>query len=127
MGVFTTITINLISSILALSTTALASAAAATTTTTTNTTTTTDTTFPSTLNITTLTAHNNHSVLECWALQPGYSLTSEAGVSGNAVLNLGRITGNATNILIPAHYDGGQHNAPALQYVVSPLTHQHRP
>ncbi|PYH45231.1 uncharacterized protein BP01DRAFT_296601 [Aspergillus saccharolyticus JOP 1030-1] len=76
------------------------------------------TTFPSTLNITTLTAHNNQSVLECWALQPGYSLTSEAGVSGNVVLDLGPITNNATNILIPAKYDGGRHNAPALQWVI---------
>ncbi|RAK82684.1 uncharacterized protein BO72DRAFT_482318 [Aspergillus fijiensis CBS 313.89] len=110
MGAFTI----LISTILALGTTARTAVAAATTTNTTATT----SSFPSTLNITTLTAHNNHSVLECWALQPGYSLTSEAGVSGNAVLNLGPITGNATNILIPANYDGGQHNAPALQWVI---------
>ncbi|RAL09732.1 uncharacterized protein BO97DRAFT_457555 [Aspergillus homomorphus CBS 101889] len=81
-------------------------------------TTTTTTTFPNTLNITTLTAHNNHSVLECWALQPGYAQTTEPGVAGNAILNLGPIANNASNILIPPSYDGGQHNAPALQWVI---------
>ncbi|GAQ38070.1 hypothetical protein AKAW_01120 [Aspergillus niger] len=76
----------------------------------------TTTTFPSTLNITTLTAHNNQSVLECWALDPGYSTSAQAGVSGTAMLNLGSVTNNATNLLIPGEYDGGRHNAPTNQY-----------
>ncbi|GFN13257.1 hypothetical protein AtubIFM55763_001298 [Aspergillus tubingensis] len=97
-------------------TTFLAAAAAASTTTALAASTTT--TFPSTLNITTLTAHNNQSVLECWALDPGYSTSAQAGVSGTAMLNLGSVTNNATNLLIPGEYDGGRHNAPTNQWVI---------
>ncbi|PWY87271.1 hypothetical protein BO94DRAFT_535385 [Aspergillus sclerotioniger CBS 115572] len=79
---------------------------------------TTTTTFPSTLNITTITAHNNQSALECWSLDPGYATSSQAGVSGTAMLSLGPVTGNATNILIPEAYDGGRHNAPTIQWVL---------
>ncbi|RAL03992.1 uncharacterized protein BO80DRAFT_400106 [Aspergillus ibericus CBS 121593] len=90
---------------------AATSAAAASTNTTTS-------SFPSTLNITTITAHNNQSALECWALDPGYTTSAQAGVSGTAMLPLGPITGNATNILIPGNYDGGRHNAPTIQWVI---------
>ncbi|GKZ19197.1 hypothetical protein AbraIFM66951_008031 [Aspergillus brasiliensis] len=78
----------------------------------------TTTTFPNTLNITTLTAHNNQTALECWALDPGYSTSSEAGVSGTAMLSLGPVTSNATSHLIPGGYDGGRHNAPTIQWVI---------
>ncbi|PYH96234.1 hypothetical protein BO71DRAFT_397281 [Aspergillus ellipticus CBS 707.79] len=77
-----------------------------------------ETTIPSTLNITTITAHNNQSALECWALDPGFTTSAQAGVSGTSMLSLGPITGNATNILIPGAYDGGRHNAPAIQWVI---------
>ncbi|GLA24908.1 hypothetical protein ACMYSQ_005970 [Aspergillus niger] len=103
---------TLLTTFLAASTTALA--ASPNTTTTSSTT----TTFPNTLNITTLTAHNNQSVLECWALDPGYSTSAQAGVSGTAMLNLGPVTSNATNLLIPGEYDGGRHNAPTIQWVI---------
>ncbi|PYI02196.1 hypothetical protein BO78DRAFT_433042 [Aspergillus sclerotiicarbonarius CBS 121057] len=79
---------------------------------------TTTSSFPSTLNITTITAHNNQSALECWALDPGYTTSAQAGVSGTAMISLGPITGNASNILIPGAYDGGRHNAPTIQWVI---------
>ncbi|OOF98194.1 hypothetical protein ASPCADRAFT_403988 [Aspergillus carbonarius ITEM 5010] len=97
--------------------TIFAATTAATITAPTHTTTTTTSSFPSTLNITTITAHNNQSALECWALDPGYTTSAQAGVSGTAMLSLGPITSNATSILIPGAYDGGRHNAPTIQYV----------
>jgi hypothetical protein len=75
----------------------------------------------STLNITTLGAKNRRSTLECWALEPGFKISSQTGTSGSQVLNLGPIgggcTGNASYAVLPAGFDGGQHNAPAQQYV----------
>ncbi|KAJ5987952.1 hypothetical protein N7481_003162 [Penicillium waksmanii] len=41
-----------------------------------------------TLNITVLSAHNNRSTLECWALEPGFTTSTTAGTSGTEVLNL---------------------------------------
>ncbi|OJJ44051.1 hypothetical protein ASPZODRAFT_33732, partial [Penicilliopsis zonata CBS 506.65] len=75
---------------------------------------------PSTLNITVLTAHNNQSTLECWSLDPGFTVSAQAGTSGSASLSLGALGGstNATYVVIPGRYDGGQHNAPTVQWVV---------
>ncbi|KAJ5637689.1 hypothetical protein N7490_007568 [Penicillium lividum] len=76
----------------------------------------------STLNVTVLSAQNNASTLECWALEPGFTTSSEAGTSGSRSLNLGplggKIAGNSTYTIIPAKYDGGRHNAPLKQWVV---------
>ncbi|KAJ5662743.1 hypothetical protein N7462_011669 [Penicillium macrosclerotiorum] len=75
-----------------------------------------------TLNITVLGARHNRSTLECWALEPGFTTSSESGTSGSQALNLGPIgggnAGNATYTIIPAGFDGGRHNAPELQWVV---------
>jgi hypothetical protein len=74
----------------------------------------------STLNITVINAQNNSSTLECWALEPGFLTSSQAGTSGSQALNLGPIGGvgvNATYTVLPAGFDGGRHNAPAKQYV----------
>ncbi|CAI7599169.1 unnamed protein product [Penicillium manginii] len=79
-------------------------------------------TTANTLNITVLSAHNNRSTLECWALEPGFTTSTTAGQSGTEVLNLGTVgglnAGNASYSVLPAKFDGGRHNAPALQWVV---------
>lgn len=80
-------------------------------------------TTASTLNVTVLGAQNNKSTLECWALDPGFKTSTTAGTSGTEVLNLGPVgglnAGNASYSVLPAKFDGGRHNAPALQYVYS--------
>ena len=74
-----------------------------------------------TLNVTVIGAHNNRSTLECWALEPGFKTSTQAGTSGAEMLNLGPLSGkNAANSslsVIPADFNGGRHNAPAKQYV----------
>lgn len=77
------------------------------------------TSMPTTLNITVIGAQNNQSTLECWALEPGFASSTQAGVAGSAELSLGPVGDNATYNIIPAQFDGGRHNAPARQYVSS--------
>ncbi|CAG7933410.1 unnamed protein product [Penicillium olsonii] len=77
-----------------------------------------DASLGSTLNVTVLSAHHNRSTLECWALEPGFKTSAEAGITGSPVLNLGTVNGNASFITSPAGYDGGRHDAPAIQWVV---------
>ncbi|KAJ5935154.1 hypothetical protein N7466_004701 [Penicillium verhagenii] len=76
----------------------------------------------STLNVTVLGAQNNASTLECWALKPGFTTSSEAGTTGSKSLNLGPLDGkdanNSTYAIIPGKYDGGRHNAPVNQWVI---------
>ncbi|KAJ5564319.1 hypothetical protein N7513_000561 [Penicillium frequentans] len=76
----------------------------------------------STLNVTVLGAQNNASTLECWALEPGFTTSSEAGTSGSKSLNLGPLggknAGNSTYTIIPAKFDGGRLNAPLKQWVI---------
>ncbi|KAJ6008165.1 hypothetical protein N7540_012141 [Penicillium herquei] len=75
-----------------------------------------------TLNVTVLGAQNNVSTLECWALEPGFGTSSQAGTAGSKTLNLGPLggknAGNSTYALIAGQFDGGRHNAPAAQWVV---------
>jgi hypothetical protein len=75
---------------------------------------------PNTLNITVINAQNNHSTLECWAIEPGFQTSSTPGTSGTQALNLGPVGGPGTNAsytVLPPGFDGGKHNAPARQYV----------
>lgn len=74
-----------------------------------------------TLNVTVVGEQDNASTLECWAVDPGFEESNEAGVAGAEELNLGALDGNATFSIIPAGFDGGLHNAPALQYDISLL------
>jgi len=74
----------------------------------------------STLNVTVIGARNNNSILECWALNPGFTESSQAGTAGSEVLNLGSVSGNASYSVLPARFHGGRHNAPALQYAPFP-------
>lgn len=81
-------------------------------------------TTPSTLNITALTGRNGLSLLECWALQPGFVTSTEAGTSGSMNLNLGMLgSANATYSVIPAGFDGGAHRAPVVQSVMLIVFH----
>ncbi|EKV04891.1 WD40 repeat-like protein [Penicillium digitatum] len=77
-----------------------------------------DSSLGSTLNVTVLGARHNRSTLECWALQPGFETSDQPGQVGTATLNLDAIGGNASFAVLPAGFDGGRHNAPALQWVV---------
>lgn len=70
-----------------------------------------------TLNVTVLGAQHNHSTLECWALDSGFKTSSEAGTAGTKSLDLGDLGGDSQYTILPAGFNGGRHNAPALQYV----------
>ncbi|TFK47212.1 hypothetical protein OE88DRAFT_827783 [Heliocybe sulcata] len=70
-----------------------------------------------TLNLTALTAHNGASVFECWALQPGFTSSTQSGTAGALSLQLGNLA-NASYSILPAEFDAGRHNAPNVQYVV---------
>ncbi|KAJ9144623.1 hypothetical protein NKR23_g5993 [Pleurostoma richardsiae] len=67
------------------------------------------------LNLTAIGALNGESTLECWQLGP-FASSSTPGVSGALNLFLGDAS-NASYTVIPGRFDGGLHNAPALQYV----------
>jgi hypothetical protein len=72
-----------------------------------------------TLNVTVLGAQHNHSTVECWALDSGFKISSEAGTAGSKSLDLGELGGASTYTILPAGFDGGRHNAPALQYALT--------
>lgn len=73
----------------------------------------------STLNITAITAENDASVLECWALQPPFSISSTPGIKGSQIVSLGTTgSNNITYSVTPPRSDGGLHNAPVPQYVL---------
>jgi hypothetical protein len=74
-----------------------------------------DASLGSTLNVTVLGARHNRSTLECWALNSGFETSDQAGTAGSSILNLGGVGGNASFTALPAGFDGGRHNAPALQ------------
>ncbi|KAI9931312.1 hypothetical protein ASPWEDRAFT_166738 [Aspergillus wentii DTO 134E9] len=74
--------------------------------------------IPSTLNVTVIGAQNNQSTLECWSLKPGFIPSTQAGTAGTGAVSLGAVTGNASYSLLPARFDGGRHNAPAVQWVI---------
>lgn len=71
---------------------------------------------PSRLNITTIGAAKGKSTLECWQLSAPLMQSSQPGTSGAAIAQLGE-TGATSYTLLPPQYDGGLHNAPAVQYV----------
>ena len=73
--------------------------------------------LPSRLNITSIAAADGKSTLECWQLSAALAESSQAGTSGAAIAELGE-TGATSYSLLPPHFDGGLHNAPAVQYVL---------
>ncbi|KAI9834670.1 MAG: hypothetical protein M1826_000072 [Phylliscum demangeonii] len=72
---------------------------------------------PSYLRLTALSAAKRQSTLECWQLTRPFLVSSTAGISGAAVAQLGA-TESASYGVLPAHFDGGLHRAPVVQYVV---------
>jgi len=66
------------------------------------------------LNITTLAAVDGSSTLECWQLNAPTIASTEPGTVGLMATALGT-AGDVTYKVIPAGYDGGLHNAPAVQ------------
>ena len=77
----------------------------------------TNTTTTPALNLTAISTYNDASVIECWQMQPNFTLTTQPGVSGSLSLFLGN-TVNASYLAIPPRFDGGLHNAPVGQYVI---------
>ncbi|KAL8715670.1 MAG: hypothetical protein Q9225_006329 [Loekoesia sp. 1 TL-2023] len=72
---------------------------------------------PKTLNLTTIAANpQKESVLECWQLTAPFVQSSVPGTTGSVIAQLGQ-TNNTSYGLIPPQFDGGLHNAPAIQYV----------
>ena len=70
---------------------------------------------PKTLNITTIAANaQKQSTLECWQLAAPLVASAAAGTAGAVFAQLGE-TGATSWGLIPAGFDGGLHNAPAVQ------------
>ena len=66
------------------------------------------------LNVTTASAANGNSTIECWQLSTPAKSSAQNGLAGVISLPLGDL-GNATYSIIPAGFDGGLHNAPAVQ------------
>lgn len=75
---------------------------------------------PPYLNVTAISAKNGASTIECWRLAAPFRASSEAGVSGASLAQLGK-AGNTSYTLIPPKFDGGLHNAPTIQSVTPPL------
>ncbi|MCJ1363973.1 hypothetical protein MMC16_003082 [Acarospora aff. strigata] len=76
------------------------------------------------LNLTAISTTNGESTLECWQLSDPFTVSNQAGTTGTAVQQLGNVA-NASYVVLPARFDGGLHNAPAVQYVafLSGLAH----
>ncbi|KAI4120562.1 MAG: hypothetical protein LQ338_006925 [Usnochroma carphineum] len=71
---------------------------------------------PTYLSITAISAINGASTIECWRLTAPFKTSAEAGVSGASLAQLGK-AGNVSYVVLPPRYNGGLHNAPAVQYV----------
>lgn len=69
------------------------------------------------LNITTIaTTPQNESAIECWQLAAPLQESTTPGTAGAVAAQLGNTTRLSYSI-IPTRFDGGLHNAPAVQYV----------
>ena len=69
---------------------------------------------PQPLNLTTLTGNaKKESVIECWSITP-LTVSDTPGIQGALVGNLGTPS-KLTYFDIPPKFDGGLHNAPAVQ------------
>ena len=70
---------------------------------------------PKTLNITTIATNAlKQSTLECWQLDAPLLASAAAGTAGAVFAQLGE-TGATSWGLVPAGFNGGLHNAPAVQ------------
>lgn len=77
---------------------------------------------PTTLNVTAISAKDGASTIECWQLAAPFKTSAEAGVSGAAIAQLGK-AGSASYVVLPPKFNGGLHNAPAVQYVLRSCNH----
>ncbi|KAL8928985.1 MAG: hypothetical protein Q9208_001428 [Pyrenodesmia sp. 3 TL-2023] len=73
-------------------------------------------TQPDYLTVTAISAKDGVSTIERWQLVAPFKTSSEAGVFGVSFAQLGQ-AGKASYAVIPPHFEGGLHNAPAVQYV----------
>ena len=74
--------------------------------------------FPNgTVAINAITASNGSSIFECWALNPGFDVSSQQGTVGSAVIQLGDLA-NASYTILPAHYNAGLHHPLSPQLVI---------
>ena len=72
---------------------------------------------PTHLNLTTIFAANGASTLECWQLSNTFFISSQLGIAGTAVEQLGNAA-NASLTVLPPKFDGGLHHAPRVQCVL---------
>ena len=72
-------------------------------------------TVPENLKLTAISAKDGVSTIECWQLSTPFMASSEAGTVGAFFMKLGA-TGNTSYSILDAEFDGGLHNAPAVQY-----------
>lgn len=73
---------------------------------------------PLKLNVTAIGAQDGHSTLECWQLDSPFDVSDQPGTAGSAATSLGSAA-NISYSVLPASFDGGLHNAPYNQYVLS--------
>lgn len=70
---------------------------------------------PKTVNITTIATNaQKESTLECWQLDAPLVPSAAAGTAGAVFAQLGE-TGATSWGIVPARFNGGLHNAPAVQ------------
>ncbi|KAL1603599.1 hypothetical protein SLS60_005187 [Paraconiothyrium brasiliense] len=68
------------------------------------------------LNITAIGAADGRSTIECWQITRPFDISADPGTAGTKAQQLGDTT-NLTFTILPPKFDGGIHNAPAVQYV----------
>ncbi|KAH8885831.1 hypothetical protein GQ53DRAFT_728421 [Thozetella sp. PMI_491] len=68
------------------------------------------------LNVTAINAYHGVSVFECWQLYGPFSVSTQPGLQGSTMLQLGDVS-NITYNVVSAGLDGGWHNAPHPQWV----------
>lgn len=71
---------------------------------------------PPRLNLTTIAGNGRHqSVIECWSVAD-LAVSSTPGTDGALFADIGKPS-TASYLNIPAQFNGGLHNAPAVQWV----------
>ncbi|KAI1261136.1 hypothetical protein F5Y18DRAFT_210290 [Xylariaceae sp. FL1019] len=81
-------------------------------------------TVATSLNITSIAGVGNHSEIQCWQMETPFTISTDAGTNGVARLDLSDAD-NISYLVLPSEYNGGLHNAPAVQWVafISGLAH----
>jgi hypothetical protein len=66
------------------------------------------------MNITAIGAADSRSTIECWQITRPFDVSADPGTAGTKAQQLGDTT-NLTFTILPPKFDGGLHNAPAVQ------------